>query len=75
MAALITRLPFRRNCPTAQSLASEISDLKTGSVLQVYVTSDGGASFDDIVKMLSLLDAHVKVVDHKTLIDMALQRG
>jgi len=63
------------NCPTAQGLADEISGYAKGTVTHIYMTSDGGCSYDDVVEMVSLLDEHVELVDQQTLINMALKRG
>mmetsp|Transcript_32747 Transcript_32747/g.86578 ORF Transcript_32747/g.86578 Transcript_32747/m.86578 type:complete len:420 (-) Transcript_32747:216-1475(-) len=63
------------NCPTAQGLADEISGYEKGTVTHIYMTSDGGCSYDDVVEMVSLLDEHVELVDQQTLINMALKRG
>ena len=63
------------NCPTAQGLADEISGYEKGTVTHIYMTSDGGCSYDDVVEMVSLLDEHVELVDHQTLINVALKRG
>ena len=67
--------PFRWDCLSARQFAREISGYARGSVVHTYVTSDGGASLDDIYELVGELDDHVEVVHHEALIDLALQRS
>jgi hypothetical protein len=62
-------------CASASDLAAKISGFDLGSVSYLYVTSDGGADVDDIFDLVGALESHVQVVDHETLIEMAMERG
>ena len=69
-------VPFaRHNFLTPAQQAAELSALPAGSVTYIYITSDGGGDLQMIYDMVPLLAAHVQVVDHETLTELALQRG
>ena len=67
--------PFSgQNYLTEEAMAAEISDYQPGSVTHLYLTSDGGLNLGHVFTMLSLLQPHVKVVNHEELTEMARQR-
>ena len=47
------------NCQSVSDLAAKINTLDQGSIAPFYVTSDGGASLQDIYDVVALLDDHV----------------
>lgn len=53
-------------------MAAEVNDYPRGTVTFIYMTSDGGANLTDYDGLVANLLPHVSVVDHSTLIDMAL---
>jgi hypothetical protein len=59
----------------ATQLARQINSLPRGTVMSLYVTSDGGANLELIYSMVEKLAAHVEIVSQETLVEMALQRG
>jgi len=68
--------PFsHHNFLTVEQMASELNHLPLGTVSWIYITSDGGGNLDMLYDLVQILDEHVMIVDHETLIDLALQRG
>ncbi len=66
----------KHNFLTVEQMATELNDLlPVGTVTWIYITSDGGAGLDMLYDLVDVLDEHVKVVNHETLIDLALQKG
>eukprot|EP00466_Bigelowiella_natans_P021206 jgi/Bigna1/91286/estExt_fgenesh1_pg.C_950041 len=71
-----SKIPFsHKEYLSAKDMASEINNYPKGTVSYIYLTSDGGARLESLYKLVPLLDEHVSIVDHDTLVDMALQRG
>jgi GxGYxYP putative glycoside hydrolase C-terminal domain len=69
-------VPFsRKEYMTPQDMAAEINGYDKGTVCYIYLTSDGGADLDTLYSLVPLLQDHVKVVNHETVTDMALQRS
>ncbi len=60
--------------PTPGEMARRLNGAERGTVKHVYLTSDGGLSLDSVYEMVEALDDHVTIVDHRTLIDAALQK-
>lgn len=58
----------------ATQMAAELNGHPRGTITHLYVTSDGGASLDLIDAMVRQLDGHVRVVNHRALADLALER-
>jgi hypothetical protein len=65
----------RHNFLTVHEMAAELNNIPKGSVTWIYITSDGGGHLDNIYELVAELDEHVSVVDQKTLISLAMQRG
>jgi hypothetical protein len=63
--------------PQERSAADQAKWLggQKGQVLQVYITSDGGANLGLVYDMQALLPEHVQLVNHKELAELALQRS
>ncbi len=57
---------------TAAQMADEVNAYPPGTATQIYVTSDGGASFDTIASLVPLLEEHVQLVDDHAIAAMAL---
>lgn len=57
---------------SAAEMALLINALPAGTATHIYMTSDGGAVFQDFVDLAALLGEHVEVVDAGTLASMAL---
>lgn len=57
---------------TAVQMADEVNGYPPGTATQIYVTSDGGASFDTIASLVPLLGEHVQLVDDQAIAAMAL---
>jgi len=65
--------PFSdREYLTAAQMAEEINGYPRGTATQIYVTSDGGANLDTIYSLIPLLEEHVQVVEHSSLVSAAL---
>lgn len=62
------------NYLTEEEMAAEINGYDKGSVSHLYLTSDGGMNLPTVYKMISMLDDHVKVVNHEELTEMARQK-
>lgn len=56
---------------TPQQMADEVNSYPPGTVTQIYLTSDGGGNLDMLYSLVSLLNEHVEVVNHKALAQMA----
>jgi hypothetical protein len=66
----------RHNFLTVEQMAFEINTLYPhGTIAYIYITSDGGAGLEMIYDLVKILESHVQVVDHETLINLARQRG
>jgi hypothetical protein len=65
----------RRQFLSVDEQTALLNNLPRGTITCIYVTSDGGGGLDMIYDLVKQLDAHVKVVSHEALIDLALQRG
>ena len=71
-----TTLPFaKKDYYTPVEMAAELNGNEVGTVSYIYLTSDGGASLAQFDALVPLLAPHVEVVDHNTIVAMALQRG
>lgn len=57
---------------TAAQMAEEVNGYPPGTATQIYVTSDGGASFETIASLVPLLSEHVQLVDDQAIAAMAL---
>jgi len=47
-------------------LAAQLNGYKPGSVIPIYITSDGGANLDDVYQLVAKLGEHVEVVGTQT---------
>lgn len=71
-----TTIPFsKKEYYTPAQMAAELNGNARGTVSYIYLTSDGGASLTQFDDLVPLLADHVRVVDHNTIVSMALQRG
>ena len=57
---------------TVEEFAYEINGYKAGSVVAVYMTSDGGLDLDAVDKLVPLLADHVDIVGPRALVTAAL---
>ena len=65
----------KHNYLSVEQMAYELNHLPLGTVSWIYVTSDGGAGIDLLYDLVQVLDEHVKVVNHESLVSLALQKG
>lgn len=63
------------NFLSVENMAKELEALPEGTVTWIYMTSDGGGGIDMMYDLVNQLDPRVKIVNHESLIDLALQRG
>jgi len=63
------------NYLTEEEMADEINGYTKGTVSHLYLTSDGGMNLSILYKMISLLEDHVKIVNHEELTEMARQKS
>ena len=63
-----------QNYLTEEEMADEINGYTKGTVSHLYLTSDGGMNLSILYKMISLLEDHVKIVNHEELTEMARQK-
>ena len=61
--------------PSVEEMAKRINSAEKGTLTPIYFTTDGGAEIDVLYQLAEQLEEHVQVVNHETLIDMALQKG
>jgi len=61
-----------KECLSSAQLAEEIGSYPKGTVAYIYLTTDGGLSFNDIVEMVNLLPDHVELVDTESATAFAL---
>jgi len=70
-----TTIPLaQREYYSPTQMAAELNGNPRGTVSYIYLTSDGGANLTQFDNLVELLDEHVEVVDHETIVQMALQR-
>ena len=62
-----------KNSLFAADFAKEINDYPPGTVTAIYLTSDGGGKLDDPYELVALLNEHVEVVNHETVVDFAIR--
>ena len=68
--------PFgQKQMLNATDMAKEVNGYPRGTVTAIYLTSDGGATLDQFYDLVKDLDPHVKVVDHNTVVKMALAQS
>lgn len=60
--------------PSVKEMADRLNNEKRGTITHIYVTSDGGASIDNLWELESLLEAHVETVSADALVKLALER-
>ena len=64
--------PLHPQLLSAQQQSDKIAAYRPGSAVALYVTSDGGASLQDVDDLVRLLPEHVQVVDANGLVAAAL---
>ena len=60
---------------SAKEMAAKVGALPPGTATAIYVTSDGGASIQDVVELVAALDSHVEVVAAGALLEAALRKA
>lgn len=71
-----TDIPFGgKSYLSEKDMADEINKYPAGTVTYIYVTSDGGATLDNVYNMVGYLEDHVEVVNHEIVTQMALQKS
>merc|ERR1712217_896217 len=58
---------------TAAAMAAQINAYPSGTAAAFYLTSDGGMNMDLLYNMTELLGEHVQIVNHNTIVEMALK--
>lgn len=54
--------PLQPFLPDAPTMAARVNSYPRGTVTQIYLTSDGGATLSDFFDLAALLDEHVQIV-------------
>eukprot|EP00164_Ancoracysta_twista_P004193 GFYU01005642.1.p1 GENE.GFYU01005642.1~~GFYU01005642.1.p1 ORF type:complete len:616 (-),score=228.54 GFYU01005642.1:1126-2973(-) len=68
------KIPFsKEEYLTPKEMAAALNALPKGSVTVIYLTSDGGAKYQDAVDMVAQLSDHVQMVSHRQVVDFAVK--
>jgi len=63
-----------RQAPSPDDMARRINEAEKGTILHIYLTSDGGASIDSLYSLADRLEDHVKIVSGDALVKLAVQK-
>jgi len=61
------------SCPTAAEMATRLNNYPSGTVTQIYATSDGGFGISTLYTLVSLLAEHITIVNHNQLAEFAVR--